>query len=378
VRATAARPRASGSDAADPSTVAHFSSPPNRCCSSKTRTLYELPKTPADLPIWNFDGEGALAKFDFLVEKGPHLRTLTPSPPPAGSSTGQAPGTDSEVLLRPVRIFPDPFRGAPNLLVMCETIAPNMEPIPTNTRSNAAAIFTHKKELVPWFGLEQEYTLFNADKRTPLGWPTGGFPAAQGPYYCSVGADNAFGRPIVEAHYRACLFAGIRISGINGEVLPGQWEYQVGPVEGIDSGDQVWMARFLMYRVCEDFGVHVSFDPKPISGDWNGSGMHTNFSTEPMRVDGGYKVIIDAIEKLGRRHKEHIAVYGEGNERRLTGKHETANMNTFLYGVANRAASIRIPRDAEREGKGYFEDRRPASNCDPYVVTSAIFQTCCL
>jgi glutamine synthetase len=340
--------------------------------------LYELPKTPADLPIWNFDGEGALAKFDFLVEKGPHLRTLTPSPPPAGSSTGQAPGTDSEVLLRPVRIFPDPFRGAPNLLVMCETIAPNMEPIPTNTRSNAAAIFTHKKELVPWFGLEQEYTLFNADKRTPLGWPTGGFPAAQGPYYCSVGADNAFGRPIVEAHYRACLFAGIRISGINGEVLPGQWEYQVGPVEGIDSGDQVWMARFLMYRVCEDFGVHVSFDPKPISGDWNGSGMHTNFSTEPMRVDGGYKVIIDAIEKLGRRHKEHIAVYGEGNERRLTGKHETANMNTFLYGVANRAASIRIPRDAEREGKGYFEDRRPASNCDPYVVTSAIFQTCCL
>lgn len=134
----------------------------------------------------------------------------------------------------------------------------------------------------------------------------------------------------------------------------------------------------MLQRVCEDFGVIVSFDPKPISGDWNGSGCHSNFSTETMRQPGGYKAIIDAIEKLGKRHAEHIAAYGEGNERRLTGRHETANMNTFSYGVANRGASIRIPRDAERNGCGYFEDRRPASNCDPYVVTSMIFETTCL
>jgi glutamine synthetase len=194
-------------------------------------------------------------------------------------------------------------------------------------------------------------------------------------YCAAVGADNAFGRLIVESHYRACLYAGIKISGINGEVLPGQWEFQVGPVQGIHAGDELWLARFIMHRVCEDFGVVASFDPKPIAGDWNGSGCHCNYSTKAMREDGGYKVILGAIEKLSKKHKEHIAVYGEGNERRLTGKHETADIHTFSYGVANRGASIRIPREAERNGKGYFEDRRPASNSDPYKVTSKIFDT---
>ena len=228
-------------------------------------------------------------------------------------------------------------------------------------------------------GLEQEYTLFNLDKVTPLGWPKGGFPGPQGPYYCSAGADAAFGRPIVEAHYKACLYAGIKISGINAEVLPGQWEFQVGPAEGIEAGDHLWMARYIMSRVCEDFGVTVSFEPKPITdGDWNGSGCHTNFSTATMRAEGGYKAILAAVEKLGKKHDEHIAVYGEGNEKRLTGKHETASYKVFKYGVADRGASIRIPRDAEREGKGYFEDRRPASNCDPYVVTGKVFKTCCI
>ncbi len=189
------------------------------------------------------------------------------------------------MLLRPVRIFPDPFRGLPNILVLSECIAPDHTPIPSNTRFPAKAIFDRKLDEIPWFGLEQEYTLFNKDKKTPLGWPKSGYPGPQGPYYCSVGAENAFGRQVVEAHYRACLYAGVTISGINAEVLPGQWEYQVGPCEGIESGDHCWMARFLMYRVCEDFGISVSFDPKPIPGDWNGSGCHTNFSTEVMRKD---------------------------------------------------------------------------------------------
>ncbi|TFJ81813.1 hypothetical protein NSK_007060 [Nannochloropsis salina CCMP1776] len=316
----------------------------------KTRTLNKKTNNPDDLPVWNFDG----------------------------SSTGQAPGDDSEVLLKPQAIFPDPFRGGDNILVMCDCYKPDMTPIKGNTRLRCAEAMKKVESLVPWFGIEQEYTLFEADGVTPFGWPKGGFPGAQGPYYCSVGTENAFGRHIAEAHYRACLFAKINISGINGEVLPGQWEYQVGPSVGIESGDQMWVSRYILQRVCEAFGVIVSLDPKPIPGDWNGSGCHTNFSTEPMRKPGGFTIIIDALEKLRARHAEHIAAYGEGNERRLTGKHETASMDSFSYGVANRGASCRIPRAAEKDGCGYFEDRRPSSNMDPYVVTGMLIETCCL
>jgi len=316
---------------------------------SKTKTLDGEVKSIEDLPIWNYDG----------------------------SSTGQAPGKDSEVYLKPVSYYSDPFRLGKNILVICETCLPDgkLTPIPTNTRTAAAAVMEKAKGSKPWFGIEQEYTLYEDDGRTPLGWPKNGFPGPQGPYYCSVGAENAFGRRVVEAHYRACLYAGVNISGVNAEVMPGQWEYQIGPCEGIQSGDQVWLSRYLMQRVCEDFGVRVSFDPKPKEGDWNGAGCHTNYSTEPMRNDGGYESIIKAIEKLGAKHDEHIAVYGKGNERRLTGAHETAPITQFSYGVAHRGASIRIPRQAKLEGKGYFEDRRPASNMDPYVVTAKIVQT---
>jgi glutamine synthetase len=228
-----------------------------------------------------------------------------------------------------------------------------------------------------WFGCEQEFTLFNMDTKTPLGWPEGGMPSRpQGPYYCSVGPENNFGRAITDSLYQACLYAGIEISGVNGEVMPGQQEYQVGPCVGIDAADQLMMSRYILQRVCEDFQVYCTLHPKPIvQGDWNGAGMHTNVSTKAMREEGGLEIIKKAIYKLGAKHAEHIAVYGEGNELRLTGKHETASMDTFSYGVANRGASIRIGRDTEAEGKGYFEDRRPSSNADPYVVTGKIMQT---
>ncbi|XAR49484.1 Glutamate--ammonia ligase [Bertholletia excelsa] len=316
---------------------------------SKARTINEPVTDPKKLPKWNYDG----------------------------SSTNQAPGDDSEVILYPQAVFKDPFRGGKNILVMCDAYTPNGEPIPTNKRFNAEKIFSHPAVVAeePWYGIEQEYTLLQKDVKWPIGWPVGGFPGPQGPYYCGVGVDKAFGRDIVNAHYKSCLYAGINISGINGEVMPGQWEFQVGPSVGIQAGDQLWMARYILERITEIAGVVLSFDPKPIPGDWNGAGAHTNYSTKSMRANGGYEVIKNAIEKLRLRHKEHIAAYGEGNERRLTGRHETANINTFLWGVANRGASIRVGRDTEREGKGYFEDRRPASNMDPYVVTSMIAET---
>eukprot|EP00931_Biecheleriopsis_adriatica_P019325 TRINITY_DN131_c1_g1_i1.p1 TRINITY_DN131_c1_g1~~TRINITY_DN131_c1_g1_i1.p1 ORF type:complete len:402 (-),score=82.81 TRINITY_DN131_c1_g1_i1:44-1249(-) len=318
---------------------------------SKTMTLDKKPTDPSELRIWNYDG----------------------------SSTGQAPGNDSEVLLKPVAIYKDPFRRGDNVLVLCEAIHPvTRAPIATNTRSAAKAIFDKKLELKPWFGIEQEYTLIKKDGIRPLGFPEVGSPAPQGPYYCGAGFDSAIGRPIADMHYKACLYSGVKIAGINAEVMPGQWEYQIGPCEGIQSGDDMWMSRYLMIRVCESLGVNVTFDPKPMSGDWNGAGCHTNYSTAPMRAAGGYTEIIKAIEKLGKKHEEHIKVYGEGNERRLTGAHETAPITAFSYGVANRGCSVRIPRDAEANKCGYFEDRRPASNMDPYVVTSKIFQTTCL
>ncbi|EEC46110.1 predicted protein [Phaeodactylum tricornutum CCAP 1055/1] len=321
---------------------------------SKTRTLPAKKAASVEaLPKWNFDG----------------------------SSTDQAPGDDSEVILRPCRIFKDPFRprndGLDNVLVMCDCYTPNGEAIPTNHRAKAMESFESREDEEIWFGLEQEFTLFNLDKRTPLGWPEGGMPnRPQGPYYCSVGPENNFGRHITESMYRACLYAGINISGTNGEVMPGQQEYQVGPCVGIDAGDQLMMSRYILQRVCEDFQVYCTLHPKPIvDGDWNGAGMHTNVSTKSMREEGGLEVIKKAIYKLGAKHLEHIAVYGEGNELRLTGKHETASMDKFCYGVANRGASIRIGRDTEAEGKGYFEDRRPSSNADPYIVTGKIMNT---
>jgi len=314
---------------------------------SKCRTVASNKAGLAQLPSWNYDG----------------------------SSTEQAPGEDSEVIIKPRAIYKDPFRPGDNILVLTDTYTPGGTPLPTNARSPAAAVFEEHQNTAPWFGLEQEYTLFNMDMVTPLGWPAGGYPGPQGPYYCGSGADRSYGRAISEAHYKACLYAGLEISGTNAEVMPGQWEYQIGPCVGIEAGDQMMVSRYILKRVCEDFGVHVTLDPKPISGDWNGAGCHTNFSTEKMRKAGGIEEIEKAIRKLGTKHQEHIEAYGEGNERRLTGKYETADINTFSYGVANRGCSIRIPRSTEADGCGYLEDRRPSSNCDPYVVTSKIMDT---
>jgi len=320
---------------------------------SKTRTidLAEV-RSLEQIPAWSFDGK----------------------------MTAQAPGKESDVTLKPVKFYPDPFRKGNNILVLCECCLPDRRKtaLPTNTRRPAVKLFAQFEEEECWFGIEQEFTMLQPDKRTPLGFPKNGFPAKEGPYYCGVGTENAFGRRVMEAHYRACMHAGLKIAGSNLEVMPGQCEYQIGPCEGIDTADSLVMSRFLLVRVAEDFGICISFDPKPVPGKWHGCGCHTNFSTKKMREDGGFEHILTAIAKLGRRHHEHIGCYGLGNERRLTGKHETGPISKFSYGIAHRGASVRIPREAKMQGKGYFEDRRPASNMDPYIVTAKIVMTVCL
>ena len=208
----------------------------------------------------------------------------------------------------------------------------------------------------------------------PLGWPSSGYPGPQGPYYCSVGANHCYGRAIMDAHYKACLYAGIKISGSNAEVMPGQWEYQIGPCLGIEIGDHMWVSRYLLGRVAEDFNVSISYDPK-LFKDWNGAGCHTNFSTKTMRDgSGGMQYIDDMMKNFAKRHMLHLEFYGD-NSQRLTGEHETSKREEFSYGTGNRAASVRIPTSTAAAKKGYIEDRRPASDIDPYIVGALVADT---
>jgi glutamine synthetase len=291
-----------------------------------------------------------------------------------GSSTNQAHGHASDRVLKPVASFPDPIRGGDDILVLCEVFNVDDTPHESNTRAELREVAERHASQEPLFGIEQEYTFFQGTR--PLGFPDGGFPAPQGGYYCGVGADEISGRPTVEKHLENCLAAGIAISGINAEVMPGQWEFQVGPLSPLQVADQLWVARWLLYRTAEDVGISATLDPKPAKGDWNGAGAHTNFSTKKMRES--YQAVIEAAEALGRDDKplEHIKNYGIGVEARLTGAHETAPWNEYTYGVSDRGASVRIPWQVEVEQKGYIEDRRPNANVDPYVVTRLITDTC--
>ena len=302
-----------------------------------------------------------------------------------GSSTYQSTGDDSDLILKPVNFvkFPSSLR-AKSFLVMCEVLSSNGKPHSTNTRAQLRETLDKggaKHE--PWIGVEQEYTLFKGG--IPLGWPEKGFPGLQGPFYCGVGADEAFGRDLIEEHTEICIESGIMISGTNAEVMPGQWEFQIGPrgVRGespdpLNVCDQVWMARWFLYRLGEKYGVNVTLFPKPVKGDWNGAGQHTNISTSSMRnPKTGMKSIKKAVALLEKKHKEHIAVYGDQLSERLTGLHETCNINEFKAGTSDRGASIRIPLDVFKKGYGYLEDRRPGANADPYAVADRLIRTIC-
>ncbi len=308
---------------------------------SKTKILHDG----AELPTWGFDG----------------------------SSTNQATGDKSDCVLKPVFHCPDPIRGGHHVLVMCEVWGANGKPHPTNTR--AALVKTAKKYASheALFGIEQEYT-FMKDGR-PYGFPIGGFPAPQGGYYCGVGSDEIFGREIVEEHLDNCIEAGLAYSGLNAEVMIGQWEFQIGPLPPLDVADQLWIARWLLYRTAEEFDVAATLDPKPMKGDWNGAGAHTNFSTREMREEGGYDTIIKACKALEKNWEVHVKNYGHGIEDRLTGHHETAPWNKFSYGVSDRgrvgahpAARVQrpegLPRGSSPERQRRPLRRRPATHRD--------------
>jgi glutamine synthetase len=374
------------------------------------------PKDVTNIPEWNFDG----------------------------SSTGQAEGFKSDVILCPVASFDNPFIFDPpyfpyayKKLVLCETKNADGTPHVTNNRHACKLIHDATQSQEPWFGIEQEYIIYDAKTNLPYGWIGEDLPSAlhkeQGPFYCSAGGDVAFGRKIAEEHLAHCMKAGLKICGINAEVTPSQWEFQIGPLSAIDVSDQLWVARYILNRIAEKYGCYIVYHPKPMS-KWNGSGCHTNFSTKLMRQTpttkaetisneyiklkektslsqlnpssvikcdpgeiikfikdklkdcnpyeefGGIYEIENACKKLSVVHSEHIAVYGniEQNKLRLTGHHETASIDKFTWGVSDRSASIRIPLNVSKDRCGYLEDRRPASNMDPYLVTARLLQTICL
>jgi glutamine synthetase len=310
-----------------------------------------------------------------------------------GSSTNQASTESSERILKPCALYRDPFRQGNSFLVLCSTFLPDGTPVFNNHRFGAEKIFKDcdKVEGIyneetktidyiyspePWFGVEQEYFVYSNDTKEPLGFDKNG---KQGQYYCSVGGQNAFGRKLVEDHYKKCIDIGLGITGINAEVAPGQWEFQIFG-KGIAASDDLVIARYLLERASEDYNAYIVWHPKPIKNgfeQWNGSGLHTNFSTKLMRdsycLNQDTTEIFKAISQLEAKHDEHMAVYGQDNELRLTGNCETSSFSVFKCGQNNgdRSASIRMRH-------GYLEDRRPASNADPYLVCSKIYETVCL
>jgi glutamine synthetase len=315
---------------------------PNLRSKTKVESFESFPAL-EELPMWGFDG----------------------------SSTRQAEGSNSDCLLKPVALFPDPAR-ADGALVMCEVLLPDGTPHPSNSRA------TIPDDPGTWFGFEQEYFLYQ--EGVPLGFPREGFPPPQGEYYTGVGYRNVgdIAREIVYTHLDLCLEAGINHEGINAEVAKGQWEFQIFGKGSKRAADEVWIARYLLLRLCEKYRVDVNFHPKPLGMeyDWNGSGMHTNFSTEYLREVGGKEYFEALMAAFDDYKDDHIAVYGPDNHMRLTGLHETQAIDQFNYGLADRGASVRVPHSfVNNSYRGYLEDRRPNSLGDPYQIAGRILQT---
>ena len=296
-----------------------------------------------------------------------------------GSSCGMATGFDSDIILKPVAYYKNPFiQWCESYLVLCECFNKDGTPHIINHRQKCIETFKKCIDEKPLFGIEQEYVLLERDGK-PYKWTNPEDPGigSQGPYYCAAGGDRLFGREISNKHLEYCLKAGLKVCGTNAEVMASQWEFQIGPLNPIEVSDQLWMARYILNRVCEEYNCSVTFHPKPYKGDWNGSGGHTNFSTKKMREQDGLDEIKVACEKLSKTHEAHMKVYGRDNEQRLTGLHETSSIHDFSWGISDRGKSIRIPLQVNVSGCGYLEDRRPAANLEPYLVTEVLMNTVC-
>lgn len=321
----------------------------NQHMRSKTRFFFNIINdylNPLEYPIWNFDG----------------------------SSTGQTDSEQTEILLYPVKCVIHPFEQdslgvVNNVLILCECYDPVTDkPHNTNSRFIANEKFEKVKDKKIWFGIEQEFFFFDKNTKKPFNWEA---RQEQGEYYCGINRGTSLEREIINEFSQICINCGIQISGYNQEVAHAQWEYQIGPVEGIEAADQAIIAKYIIYRICEKHGLYTSFHPKPIGGDWNGSGCHVNISTEETRNDTELTEITRIIENIGNDHKKWIGVYdGPNNNMRLSGKHETSDPNIFNYGVGTRNTSIRIPNQVSKDGKGYFEDRRPGASIDYYLTLS--------
>ena len=318
-------------------------SAPTQALRSKTKVVSDFSGKLEDCDDWGFDG----------------------------SSTEQAEGGSSDCIMKPVFICPDPAIEN-GYLVMTEVYNADGTPHETNGR---ATIDDDDDDF--WFGFEQEYFLMNPETKLPIGFPAGGYPGPQGPYYCGVGGQNVFGRDFKDEHLDLCIAAGLNVEGTNGEVAAGQWEWQIFAKGAKQAGDEIWVGRYLMERLSESYGVYIEYHPKPLGDtDWNGSGMHANFSNTYTRTANSKEKIEKVCEAFRPVVDEHIAVYGADNDQRLTGKHETAAITDFSYGVSDRGASIRIPVfTVSHDWSGYLEDRRPASNADPYKVAARIIKT---
>ena len=288
------------------------------------------------LPVWNFDG----------------------------SSTNQADTGNSDRILKPVRVYTKygfPLENS-TVYVLCEVMHSDGKPHESNMRAKL-----NEEEEGLWFGFEQEYFIREEINGGILGHKRN-ILKGQGEYYCGVG-HNVVGRDFVEDHLNMCLEYGIDITGTNAEVALGQWEYQVFSKGKLKGGDDLWMTRYFLYKISEKYKYHIDLHPKPLThGEWNGSGLHTNFSNNKMRNEGGYEYFLAIFNSFASRHEEHIKAYGSNNHLRLTGGFETQAIDKFSWGVSDRGASIRVPQDTAKEWKGYVEDRRPGSNADPYKI----------
>ncbi len=283
-----------------------------------------------------------------------------------GSSTKQAEGHYSDRILKPVALYQNCMDDGlyRSYFVLCEVYNPDG----TAHESNIRHILPNDDNV--WYGFEQEYTIIKDGR--PIGFPKDGFPAPQGKYYCGVGSEQVNGRSFVDEHLEICLNTGLSITGINAEVLLGQWEYQIFNTTSKSAADDLWISRYILQRLSEKWGYRIEFHPKPVMGDWNGSGLHCNFSNHIMRNIGGMEYFSKLFNVFENRHTLHIENYGSSNEQRLTGKHETQSIHKFSWGVSDRGASLRVPIQTSLGWRGYVEDRRPASNADPYRIVKVI------